>query len=786
MRALDKKLLRDFKSLWAQALAIALVMSCGVAVIIISIGAARSLEDTRSAFYERQNFATVFATATRVPRSVQSRLRDIQGVSSVEARMAEGVVLDIEGMSEPATGLMLSLPDFREPDVNRLYLRKGRLPEAGRDDEVAVIERFAKAHGFEPGNTLKAVVNGYRRTLRITGIVMSAEFIYSLGPGDMVPDERRFGVIYMPESTLESALDMEGAFNNIVLTTVRGADIDRILEQVDQLLKPYGGNGSYARKDQMSHAFLDSELKQLRAMAQVIPPVFLFVSAFLVNMILSRLIQLERQQIGLLKAIGYTPLNVAIHYAKLVLWICVVGLTIGFVSGTWIGQGLTKLYAQFFSFPFLLFTWSIDLYVIAGVVGVVAALTGALWAIRKSISLAPAVAMRPPAPAGYRTGKLSLFNALNIFSQLVNMAIRHLVRRPLRSLLTTLGIAMAVASLITSTFAYDSIDFMIDTVFYRADRQDAMLGFTRQSSPNAIRSVEQLPSVIRAEPYRATSVRLRADRNEEKITLMGYPANAELGQVLDDALEPMAPAQSGLMISDRLANKLDVRVGDLLQMTLLNFNDRTETVAITGIVQSYIGLVAVMELDAMDRVIGTGPRISGVRVKLDSNQIDALYAAVKKTPAIGSVALQGISRQRFRDTIEENISMSMTVYVALAVIISFGVVYNTARILLSERSRELASLRVMGFTKPEVARVLFIEIAIVVLLAQPLGWLLGYGLSALVVSGLETDLFRIPLVLQSDTFGFASLVVIGTSLLTALLVSRRVNSLEMVGVLKSV
>lgn len=785
MRALDKKLLRDFKSLWAQALAIALVMSCGVAIIILSIGAARSLEITRSAFYERLNFADVFATATRVPRSVVSQLREIQGVSSIEARLAEGVILDIEGMTEPATGLVLSLPSYRDLTVNKLHIRKGRLPAPGTTDEVVIIERFASAHGFEPGNTFHAIINGHRRELKITGVVMSAEFVYAMGPGDMVPDERRFGVIYMSQKALETDLDMKGAFNNISISTTLGSDIDLIIEEVDRLLKPYAGNGSYAREDQMSHAFLDNELKQLRAMAQVIPPVFLFVSAFLVNMILSRLIQLEREQIGVLKAIGYKPIEVALHYTKLVVWISAVGLVIGFIAGTWLGQNLTKLYANFFSFPYLLYSWEVDLYIVAAVVGLASALIGSWWAIKKSVDLEAAVAMRPPAPTGYRAGLLSIFNALSMFSQLTNMALRHLIRRPIRTLMTTLGIAMAVATLIASTFAYDSIDYMIDTIFYRADRQDAMLGFTTHTHPNAILSVANMPGIIRAEPYRTTTVRVRSNRKSEKLTLMGYPENAELGQVLDKDLEAMEPMKTGLMLSDRLANKLDVNVGDSVEVVLLNYGDRIENVRVTGIVQSYVGLVAIMNLQAMDRLLPLGPRVSGARIKIDNAKLKEFYASVKNTPAIGSVAVQGLSRQKFRDIIEENISISMSVYIALAVIISFGVVYNTSRILLSERSRELASLRVMGFTKVEVARVLIIELSIIVLLAQPLGWLIGYVISNLVVLGFETDLFRLPLIMQSDTFGFASLVAISTSIVTALFVARRISSLDMVGVLKS-
>uniref|UniRef100_UPI00273E2D6B ABC transporter permease n=1 Tax=Roseitalea sp. MMSF_3504 TaxID=3046716 RepID=UPI00273E2D6B len=399
MEILDRKLLRDLGRLWAQVLAVALVMACGVMTLILALGATRSLEETRAAFYERYLFGNVFATANRAPEHLKAGLTAIEGVAAVETRIVKSLILDIEGMVEPAAALAVSLPDFGEPSVNRLYIRRGRLPEPTRPGEVAVVETFAEAHGFAPGDTFGALINGKKRQLTITGIVLSPEFIYAIGPGDMVPDQRRYGILFMSRSALEAAFDMTGAFNDVSLTVLRNADMDRIIEAVDERLDRYGGAGAHDRDDQISHAFLQAELDQLQAMAGVIPPIFLFISAFLVNMILSRLIALEREQIGLLKAVGFSSLHVAWHYAKLVIVICAIGLVIGGIAGSWVGGALTRLYGEFFSFPFLVFAHSADLFFIAGAVTVAAALAGAASAIRSVVALPPAVAMRPPAPA---------------------------------------------------------------------------------------------------------------------------------------------------------------------------------------------------------------------------------------------------------------------------------------------------------------------------------------------------------------------------------------------------
>ncbi len=785
MRVLDRKVVRDIRRLWAQIIAVALVMACGVATIVLAVGAYRSLEETRETFYARQNFADLFATATRAPLRLASRIEAVPGIKSAEYRISKPVILDIRGMREPASGAVVSIPDLREPAINNPYIRRGRLPFQGRSHEVAIVEKFADAHSLEPGDGFHALINGKRRLLTVTGIVLSPEFIYALGPGDIIPDERRFGVIFMRRSTLEGTFDMEGGFNSLVATIDADANMAAILDEIDDLLEPYGGRGAIERDDQISDAFLDNELQELRSMALVIPPIFLFVSAFLVNMILSRLISLEREQIGLLKAIGYSNTVIAAHYAKLVLVIAAIGLAIGSVAGAWLGRALTELYGKFFSFPYLIFRESPDLYALAGGITAAAALAGAANAIWSVVTLPPAVAMRPAAPLRYRSlfGEAGLM--VHVFSQTTTMALRHLIRRPVRTLITALGTSFSVAILCTALFMFDSIEEMIDISFYQAERQDAMLVFASERPVGAITEVRSLPGVLRAEPFRATPVRMIRDHRKLELEISALPAGGILAQVLTDSGTPVKPPDAGLLIPQRVATKLNLKPGDIVRLELLQHGNRVVEAPVTAIVQSLIGLGAYMDLEALNRLIGDGRRISGARVKVDANRVEDIYAKVKLTPAIASFTELSTAKVKFREIIEQNVTVMSTVYLVLAIIITFGVVYNSARIQLAERARELASLRVLGFTRGEVSGVLLTELGVIIAMAQPLGWLLGFGFAWSVIRGFESDLFRIPLVIEPATFARASLVVVVAGVISALIARRRIDKFDLVSVLKT-
>jgi putative ABC transport system permease protein len=784
MRTLDRKLIRDLRQMWAQALAIALVIASGVATFVLASGAYHSLEETRSAYYLRYRFADIFAEVRRAPKSIADRISAIPGVAAAEPRIVQLALLDVPGLIEPATGRAVSLPELTEPRLNLLYLREGRLPERERINEVTINEAFANAHSMHVGATIKALLNGKKHELRVVGIALSPEFIYALGPGDLMPDDRRFAVLWMSERALAALLDLDGAFNSISLKLLPGTSQPEVIKRVDDLLACYGGTGALSRKDQQSHAFLDAELRQLDALRRVMPPIFLLVSAFLINITLSRMIVLEREQIGLLKALGYGPLAIAGHYIKLVLAITVVGIGIGYLAGAWLGKGLTRLYGDFFHFPFLIFHHDLDVYVIAGLVSMFAAVTGALKAVREVLALASAVAMQPPAPPRYRRLFRAARQSSVALSQLTIMSLRHMIRRPIRAAATALGIAMGLGLLVIALLSFDSVEHMIDIAFFRTDRQQATLTFSDEKHASALQSVARMPGVMRAEPYRSVAVRLRNGPLARQLSIVGKPKGMDLSRVLDLADRPIDLPSSGLVINERVAQILNLRRGDLVELEILEGKRGTRRVLIADVVKSYFGLTAFMDIEALHELL-YGPRLTGVHITYDLQRQGELYSAIKSTPGIGSIALQGQALIRFRDTIAQNINYSVTIYVTLAIIIAFGVVYNSARIQLSEHARELASLRVLGFTRGEVSRVLLTELTLVTLLAIPVGCAVGYGFGWLLIKTFSSDLYRVPFVVETATYAKATLVVLVATAASALIVRRRIDKLDLIAVLKT-
>lgn len=779
---LRRKALRDLRRLWAQALAIALVLAAGVATLILGSGAHQALTETRERYYVEYRFADLSTDVVRAPLSLVDDTRAIDGVLQVEPRIVKPGRPEIEGMAEPASVLLVTVP--QADGLNRLHLRTGRLPEKGTADEAVVSQDFATAHGLQQGSQLAVVMNGKRRVLSITGIALSPEFIYAIGPGEMMPDPRRFGVIWLPRDTLEQAFDLEGAFSNLILRLVPGVSETRVIDELDRLTASYGGGGATGRAEQTSHAFLDAELEQLGAMVRVLPPIFLLVAAMLVHMTLSRLITLEREQIGLLKALGYRSSQVAQHYLEFVGLIAACGILLGCAAGAWLGAGLAELYARFFSFPFLHFGTDMRGYALAAIVTLGAAIAGALQSLRGVLSLTPAVAMAPPAPADFRHAAGGVL-ALVPLRQTGRMVARHLLHWPFRTVSSILGMAMAVAILVASLWSFGSIDHMIRVTFNLAERQDVKMVFVDPRPTRALDEIRHMPGVLAAEPFRLVPARLTHGSTSKRLAIEGRPVDARLSRSLSPDLKPMPMPQEGLIISEALAEALALRPGDLVEVEFLAGRRARVSIPVSGISVGYVGLGAAMELSALGRVTREGLLVSGANILLDEAEQGAFLAAANAAPATGFLSVTDLTVSRFRATLAENITVMITVYVTLAAIIALGVVYNFSRIALSEQGRELASLRVLGFTRAEVASVILLELAVVVLLAQPLGWLIGHGIGQAMVAAFSSDLYRVPFVMGREVYATASLIVIAAALLSAFAIKGRIDRLDLIAVLKT-
>jgi putative ABC transport system permease protein len=781
---LRRKVLRDLRRLWAQVLAIALVLAAGVATLILGNGAYSSLTETRARYYDTSRFADVFADVTRAPRALLADIKAIDGVLDAEARIVKLARPDLPGMAEPGSLLLVSLPDLAGAGLNRLYLRQGRMPDPDSHREILLSEGFASAHGLGPGAPLTVVMNGRRVEMQVTGIALSPEFIYALGPGDMMPDPRRFGIAWAPRASLEAAFNLDGAFSNVVLKVVPGVPADRVIAELDRLTARYGGMGATARKDQISHAFLDAELKQLSAMVKVLPPIFLLVAAMLVNMTLSRLVTLEREQIGLFKAIGYSSRAVSVHYLEFVLCISLIGVVIGLVAGAWLGAGLAGMYARFFSFPFLVFTRDPQVYGLAALVAVTSAAGGALRSVGQVARLPPAVAMLPAAPPAYQN-RLGRFRPFPGLRQTGVMIARHLFHRPVRTLSSIFGVAMSVAILVASLWSTASINLMVDVTFFQAERQDALIAFATPQPARAVFAGRSLPGVLVAEPFRTVPARISHRGLSRRLAVTGRPQDPRLSRVPAPDLRPMAMPETGLILSEALSEALGVRPGERVTVEFLEGARPKVSLPVSGLSIGYVGLGAAIDLSELNRIMGDGMLVSGLNLMIDSAGQDAFFAAVKAAPRTEFVTLKSMTVTRFKETLAENITVMITVYVSLATIIAVGVVYNFARIALSEQGRELASLRVLGFTRREVSGILMGELAIVVLVAQPLGWAIGYGIASAMVAAFSSDLYRVPFVIGRDVYATASLAVLAAALGSAWLVRGRIDRLDMIKVLKT-
>lgn len=786
MKSLNKKIIRDLWHLRGQVFAIGLVIASGVATLLMSLSTMEALDDTVNAYYERYHFADVFVNLKRAPDSLERKIAAIPGVRTVQNRITGFVTVEVDGFHEPVMAQIVGIPTKKPAILNQLAMRKGQGLDASLKDQVILNEPFAEAHNLQPGDTLVAILNGKRRRLHIAGVALSPEFVYSLAPGSLMPDDLRYGIMWMNHKELAAAFDLQDSFNSISLGLMHGTNPQDVINKLDILIEPYGGIGAIPRADQISNWFVMNEMKQLKTMSLILPTIFLAIAAFLTNMVLARLLANERSYIGLMKAYGYNGLEVTWHYAKLVLGICVVGIIIGSVIGAWFGKINTEMYAKLFRFPILIYHLSPKAVLIASLLSCAAALSGALLTLRRVAALPPAQAMLPPAPPAYKSSSLVKSRFGQWLDQPTRIILRNIARSPLRSALTVVGIGSSIGLLVMSLQWTDAINQLAERQFYNAQRQDMMIGLSESKDKRVLYEFAHMPAVLAVEPMRIVSADFRNGVRTHRGGINGIPENAQLQPIYDDATQSVVPVPvEGLVIGTYLAKKLQVAPGDFLEVEVLEGRRPQLTVKVTGLFETNLGMPAYMNIDALNRLLLDDFSVEYVSLLIDEKQQANLFSHLRSTPAASSIMLKQAALDAFYETLAENLMVFISMFTTLACILGFGVAYNSARIALSERGRELATLRVLGFHRSEVSYILLGELGILLVLALPVGSLMGYGLGLIMANAFATELFRVPMVLNPATFAKAMLICIAATLASALVVRRRINHLNMIRVLKT-
>lgn len=785
MRAITKKLLREVWKQRGPMVSIGAVVAVGIMTVLTMRGTYVSLVAAQDAYYREARFPDVWAALERAPESLRRRLEAVPGVEAVDTRVTFAATLRVPSVEAPATGRFVSVPEDGRPALADVFLTSGRYVAPGRRDEVLVSKNFALANGFVPGDTLRAVVNGRYRDFEIVGTAISPEHTYAVPPGALYPDDERYGIVWMSRDGLGPATGMDGAFNEVVLTLGRGANPDRVLADLDRLLEPYGGLGAYTREDQPSHQILASELEQNRTQGTIIPAVFLLVASFLLNIVLGRMIATQRGEIAVLKAFGYTDREVGAHYLLFALAAVMGGAVVGIGLGVWTGASMVQLYGDYFDFPTLRYHFRWSLVALAVGVSGLAAGVGALGAVRRAVRLPPAEAMRPEPPATFRAGLAERLGLGRVLPAAGRMILRNVERTPVRSLLSAVGVAFAVAILVIGLFMFDGVAYMMDLQFRVAQREDLAVTFNRPVSPSVRYDLAHLEGVTRVEPFRAVPVRLRSGHVARETVLTGTEPGARLRRVVTAAGGTRPIPLEGLLMSAYLARQLGLSTGDEVTVEVLEGERRTARVEVAGVVEDFLGVSAYMSLDALHRLARGGRPISGAYLAVAPEAREGLNARLKDLPMVAGVASPAQMLESFETQLEEGLLIGVFFILGFSSVISVAVIYNGARVSLSERGRELASLRVLGFSRREVAVLLLGEQGLTTLVGIPLGWGLGYLLAAAVAAGLQTETYRIPLIIDPPTFAWAALITAVAAAVSGGLVRRRLDRMDLVEVLKT-
>ncbi|HND84267.1 MAG TPA: ABC transporter permease [Pseudobdellovibrionaceae bacterium] len=783
MKALTKKLIQDLKSMMAQTLTIAVLIIGGVSVLVSSWSSYESLLSAMESFYDNYHFAHLFAETTRAPESVAARLASIDGVQIVNTRIVKDGQIIVPTQREPAVGRFISVETGQS--LNILYLRKGRMPHKANQLEIVLHEAFATAHKIDVGQVLTIRIGGVMRRTEVVGIGLSPEYVYSLGPAASLPDDLHFGIGWLNRGELASMTGMDGVFNSVVMQADTRSSWNLIKSKIDFLLKPYGGLDSYDREHQLSHLFVSDEIRQQKIMAYVMPGIFLAVAIYILNVVITRTIELQRSQIATMKSLGYSSYQLSLFYFALTTAMVTVGLMPALGAGVWLGKWYAKIYKDYFRFPDIQFQVSPVVYFAAILVVLVPSWLAAAASLQRVFKLNPAEALRPPSPVSYQNQLIEKvwgrFN-LEIYTKMI---LRSLFFRPWRFVLSVIGVAAAMAILINGSFWIDVIDFMMDQQFQKMRREDVEVAFVQPQRNQVISELQGIKGVLLVEGERRLPVKLKYSHFNKEVLLIGRSANSQMSRTLDRFGNIHIPQPGTVILSRYFESLMNIKVGDQIALQMIEGSQREVTVRVQSFVDDLIGQQIYALKNDVHQWFDEAPVMNRVTLKIDGLKNDDVYLELRDRPNVASVGVRKQVVESFHRTVAEMILTFTFVLYFFAAAIAMAVLYNLSRVSFSERSWELASLRILGIRIRDTFEVLFIDIGLQVLISLVPGFALGYYLCFLSTDLIHNDTLKFPMVFDIKTYAGAGIVIICILILSGYLMYLKVRKLDLSEALKA-
>jgi putative ABC transport system permease protein len=754
---LDRKLLRELRASWLLLTAIMGIIAVGVACYVSMGGAYHNLNEAKRRYYRQCRMADFWIDLKKVPLAELDALAELPGVAAIRPRIGFYATVDLAEVIKPLNGLVLSLPNRREPVINDIVLERGGYFSDRRENEVIVSKAFAARHGLKPGDWIRLVLGNRRQELFIVGTAISSEFVYLMSPGALAPDPEHFGVFYLKHTYAEDVFDFDGAANQVVGRLAPQAQ-DRpreFLGRAERLLDPYGVFATTPLENQPSNKMLSQEIQGLWVFAIIMPCIFLAVAALVLNVLLRRLAQQQRTVVGTLKALGYSDRQVFVHFLKFGLAVGLLGGLAGCALGYWMAGGFTRMYREFYEFPELNNRFYPGLLAVSVLISLACAVVGSLQGAWSVLRLKPAEAMRPKAP---KTGGAILLERVGwLWSQLSSgwrMVLRDVVRARARMAAGVFATAMGSAVLVTGFMMAAASRYMVDYQFKWILRSDLDLTFKDEQSEDALLEAARLPGVDLAEPILNVSCTFVNGPYRRKGAITGIAPGARLTVPRDREAVPIPIPSTGLVMTRKLAEVLHLDRGDLVTVQPVKGLRRERRVPVLRISDSFLGTAVYADVHYLARLIHEEMALSGVQLGIDRDprHTESLYRELKRMPALQAVS----ARRDTVDNLEKILVEAMGVFirglVAFAGVVFLGSVLNASLISLSERQREVATLRVLGYGPWQIGGLLLRESMIVTLTGTILGMPVGYGLSVITSIAYDTELFRFPVVSTPGTW----------------------------------
>lgn len=785
-----KKFYRDISESKGQFVSVLAVVIVGVMFYTGLNSTMENLSKSSSKYYQDYRMGDLWCSLYRAPDSIVRSIEEVPGVKKATGRVIQDARISLK--SGEAVVRLISMPDQKKAVVNDIIMKSGSYFSSDANNQCIVSEDFLKANDLSIGQVIEPIINGDKVKLKIIGSAKSPEYAYELKDGDQTfPDPEKFGVVYVKKSYFQMVVDFKDSVNDISLQLNDPDTYKKVKDDLEKILKPYGLISIIERKNWVSYAAFDSDISSLKSMSSVFPMFFFVVSAVIIYITMTRMIENQRTQMGALKALGYSNLHILLHYQTYPILVGVLGSIIGSLLGVFVvGKGLIGIFNDIYNLPLEKMVVHGDLVLPAALLALFFCVAAGYNACRKELALVPSQSMRQKPPAA---GKKMLLENIKFLWKAMNFSwkiiLRNLFRYKRRSAMASVGVIFSMALILVALGLNNSVHDMIKVQFSQIQKYDLKISFSKILDADDLNFIEGIDNIKSVEPVMETGMEITNGWRKKDVGLIALDSNSNLFGVLDKDGKPVAIPQEGILLPERLMDTLLLQTGEKAYVRFYypgkNEDKDKKQVAVKGVISPYTGQSAVCSTEYLKYLLQEGLIVNAAYIKLENPEnLNQTVNKLKDILTISTVQSKSEAEENYQKTTGSTNTVIAFMLIG-AGILAFTVIYNITNINIFERRREIATLSVLGFTAGELKSLVLNENYFVSAFGIITGMPLGKYLLELLTKMQETDNMQMPAVLNNSSYLIAVLMVAIFTIMANVLLTKKILSINMVESLKS-